>query len=275
MSGASGSAAIEVVRAGWATTVQDDGRRGHAHLGVTGAGALDPDLAALADRLVGNPIGTAVLETAGGLRIRARRALLVASSVERAPVHLRAGEHYVVGADPDRAWAYLAVRGGIAVTPVLGSRSHDTLAGLGPPPITDGVLLPIGPDPGTPLVTDLAPIGPPMRTVRIWPGPRLDWAAAGTFEVVLGATWRVGAETDRVGSRLDGPLLTRLERGELASEGLVPGAVQLPPDGRPVVMLRDHPTTGGYPVIAVVDPIDVAVVAQARPGTAVRFVAAR
>jgi biotin-dependent carboxylase-like uncharacterized protein len=263
-----------VVRAGWATTVQDAGRRGHAHLGVTGAGALDPALAGLTDRLVGNPPGTAVLETAGGLELRARGDLLVASSVERAPIHLRPGERYRVDPDPDRAWAYLSVRGGIAVDPVLGSRSRDTLAGLGPPPVTDGAVLPVGPDPGTPLATDLVPLHPPARVARLWPGPRLDWAAPGTFERVLGSVWRVGAETDRVGARLDGPPLRRHLDRELASEGLVPGAVQLPPDGRPVVMLRDHPTTGGYPVIAVVDPEDLALVAQARPGTELRFLAA-
>jgi biotin-dependent carboxylase-like uncharacterized protein len=277
VSGSPGSGtidALEIVRSGWATTVQDFGRRGHAHLGVTGAGALDPDLAALTDRLVGNPIGTALLETAGGLEIRARRSLLVASSVERAPVHLRAGEHYRIGVDPERAWAYLAVRGGIAVDPVLGSRSRDTLAGLGPPPVVDGTVLPVGPDPGTTLVTDLAPLGPPSRSIRLWPGPRLDWAAEGSFELLLGAIWRVGAETDRVGSRLDGPPLGRRERGELVSEGLVTGAVQVPPDGRPVVMLPDHPTTGGYPVIAVIDPEDLADLAQTRPGTSVRFVRA-
>jgi biotin-dependent carboxylase-like uncharacterized protein len=268
------TAALEVVRAGWATTVQDAGRCGHGHLGVTGAGALDPVLAGLTDRLVGNRPGTALLETAGGLELCARGDLLVASSVERAPVHLRPGECYRVDPDPDRAWTYLAVRGGIAVDPVLGSRSRDTLGGLGPPPLTDGVVLPVGADPGTPLAADLAPLHPPARIVRLWPGPRLDWAAPGTFERVLGSGWRIGAETDRVGARLDGPTLDRAVDTELASEGLVPGAVQLPPDGRPVVMLRDHPTTGGYPVIAVVDPEDLALVAQARPGTELRFVAA-
>jgi allophanate hydrolase subunit 2 len=110
--------------------------------------------------------------------------------------------------------------------------------------------------------------------VHVWPGPRLDGFAPGAWDALVTTTWTV-ATTSRVGARLAGPALARTRTGELLPEGLVEGAVQVPPDGQPIVMLADHPTTGGYPVIAVVDPRDLRHVAQAAPGTALRLRAPR
>jgi len=107
--------------------------------------------------------------------------------------------------------------------------------------------------------------------VAVHPGPRVEWFAPGALGELRTATWTVSADVSRVGLRLDGPALRRRLTTELPSEGLLPGAVQVPPDGRPVVMLADHPTTGGYPVLAVVDPGSLATIAQARPGSTVRF----
>ena len=129
---------LEVVAAGWGTTIQDAGRGGFADIGVPTSGALDAELRALLNRLVGNSEGAAVLETLGGLRIRPAGAVVVATSADRAPLAVPAGETIEVAPAPGTLWGYVAVRGGIAVEPVLGSRSHDSRSGLGPPPVTTG-----------------------------------------------------------------------------------------------------------------------------------------
>jgi biotin-dependent carboxylase-like uncharacterized protein len=189
-----------------------------------------------------------------------------------APAALPAGVRLRLG--PPRAGlrTYLAVRGGIDVAAVLGSRSYDTLGRIGPPPLAAGDVLGVGPDPGTAIDTEVAPVrgADPSRPIRLWPGPRTDWFADPLAALVAGS-WVVRADSDRVGARLDGPPLRRTRDDELPSEGLVTGAIQVPHDGRPIVMLADHPVTGGYPVVAIVDPADLPVVAQARPGSVLRF----
>jgi biotin-dependent carboxylase-like uncharacterized protein len=166
--------------------------------------------------------------------------------------------------------AYLAVGGGIAVTPVLGSRSTDTLSGLGPPPLRDGDLLPVG-TAGAPAPVDFVPWEPPpdelVLTVRL--GPRDDWFTASSVATLLRTPYKISSMSNRVGARLIGAALTRANAAELPSEGVPLGAVQVPASGQPLIFLADHPTTGGYPVVAVVD--DVAPLAQARPGTVVRL----
>jgi biotin-dependent carboxylase-like uncharacterized protein len=174
--------------------------------------------------------------------------------------------------------AYLAVRGGYAVTPVLGSRSTDLLSGLGPPPLVDGDVLPIGElVDGWPLV-DQAPVAEPTGgpvLLRAVPGPRADWLTGDGLARLWSATWTVAADSNRVGLRLQagGVRLERSRTGELPSEGLVRGAVQVPPSGEPVLFLADHPVTGGYPVAAVVIARDADLAGQVRPGQQVRFVA--
>lgn len=262
---------LEIVEVGWSTTVQDSGRPGLASIGVSPSGALDAGRRALVNRLVGNAEDAPVLETAGGLRLRATGPCLVASSAEAAPRALRPGEEFDVSPSGATLWAYLAVRGGLGVETVLGSASQDTLSGLGSRALAAGAVLPIGPDPGTSVVVDHAPVLELDGAVAVWPGPRLDWFTPATLDQLIETLWRVSSEVSRVGARLAGPPLQRAGNAELPSEGLVTGAIQVPPDGRPVVMLADHPTTGGYPVLAVVDPTDVATVAQRRPGAELRF----
>ena len=283
--------ALSVVRAGALTTVQDQGRPGHAHLGVPRSGALDAPAAALANRLVGNPPEAAVLETTlNGCALRTRSTVTVAVAGAPcpvtvdgrpapwgAPVRVPAGALLNVGAADRGLRSYVAVSGGVAVDPVLGSRSTDLLSGLGPPPLTDGMVLPLGRAAAGHARVDVVPHpGPPSELVlRVTPGPRDDWFTESALRTLTLRAFRVSSASNRIGLRTEGPSLERAVSGELPSEGMVLGAVQVPPDGRPVVFLADHPTTGGYPVIAVVDPRDLPSAAQAVPGTPVRFTAVR
>ncbi|MFF4877268.1 biotin-dependent carboxyltransferase family protein [Micromonospora sp. NPDC000668] len=278
-------AEIEVLRAGPLTTVQDLGRPGWAHLGVPRSGALDPAALRLANRLVGNPERAAGLEiTLTGCVLRLTRATTVA--VTGAEVPVRAGDRpgdagrpltvpagTVLRIGPARRGvrSWLAVAGGIDVPPVLGSRATDTLSGLGPPPLRDGGRLPLGEPLGDPAPVDLtvSTAPPPELHLTLRPGPRDDWFTPTALDRLLGTAYTVSPVSNRVGARLAGAPLPRAVAGELPSEGIVLGAVQVPADGQPLIFLADHPTTGGYPVIGVV--ADVTPLAQARPGTTVRF----
>jgi biotin-dependent carboxylase-like uncharacterized protein len=263
--------ALVVEAAGWATTIQDAGRFGHAAIGVSPSGSVDGPTRELLNRLLGNPPDDAVLETLGGLRVRASGPVVLATSTGLAPTVLVDGEAIDVASADGALWGYLAVRGGLAVDPVLGSRSTDSRSGLGSTNVEDGTTLPIGADPGTPILVDQAPLRRDEGPVGIWPGPRLDWFEPDALELLVGGPWTMSGDVSRVGARLDGPRLRHARDDQLPSEGLLTGAIQVPPDGRPVVMLADHPTTGGYPVLAVVDAAALSVVAQSRPGTAIRF----
>jgi biotin-dependent carboxylase-like uncharacterized protein len=195
-----------------------------------------------------------------------------------APVTVRPGEEVVLGTPGRGLRSYLAVAGGIEVEAELGSRSTDLLSGLGPPPLEPGQRLPLGAplDAGTPAGTDLAAAGSGAPTgpgeVRVVPGPRSDRLRPGAWRALVGATWTVTAASNRVGLRLAGPHLAT-SAGETAPEGLCTGAIQVPPGGQPVVFLADHPVTGGYPVVGVVDDEDdLATLAQLRPGDQLRLV---
>ena len=282
---------LTVLASGPLTTVQDRGRPGWASIGVTRSGAADRQAAALANRLVGNDAAAAVLEvTVGGLQVRAGRTLLVAVSGAPAPVTvdgraapfdapltLRPGQVLGLGNPTVGLRSYLAVRGGIGVPPVLGSRSTDTLSGLGPAPLRPGDVLPVGALAADEPVVDVAPVRAPSSrpVLRVLPGPRRDWLAPAAWTALTAEDWTVSPDSDRVGLRLAGPRLDRARTDELPSEGLVPGAVQVPPDGAPVLFLVDHPVTGGYPVLAVVTTDDLPAAAQLRPGDRVRFRPAR
>ncbi|MEU8286244.1 biotin-dependent carboxyltransferase family protein [Micromonospora sp. NPDC048905] len=278
-------AAVEVLRAGALTTVQDLGRPGWAHLGVPRSGALDPAALRLANRLVGNPEHAAGLEvTLSGCTLRLTRATTVA--VTGAEVTVRAGDRpgdtgrpltvpagTVLRIGPARRGvrSWLAVAGGIDVSPVLGSRATDTLSGLGPAPLRDGDRLPLGEPHGPPAPVDLTVCSAAESELHLMvgPGPREDWFTPTAFDRLFGTPYTVSPVSNRVGARLAGATLPRAVAGELPSEGIVLGAVQVPANGQPLIFLADHPTTGGYPVIGVVT--DVTPLAQARPGTTVRF----
>ena len=264
---------IEVVDPGLLTTVQDRGRPGLAHLGVPPSGAADSRALALGNVLVGNPPDAAVLEaTLVGPRLRFDLPTLVALTGACEPQVLETRELEPVACDGG-ARLYVAVRGGVEVAPVLGSRSTDLLTGLGPPPLRAGDVLAVGPEPMRPAPRAEATRAPVERVLRVIPGPREDWFTPGALGLLCEAEWRVTPSSNRVGVRLDGPELVWARSDELRSEGLVTGALQVPSAGRPILLLNDHPTTGGYPVIAVVHSDDLPHAGQLRPGDTVRFTA--
>lgn len=279
---------LEIVRPGPLTTVQDLGRPGRASLGVGPGGAADRASLRLANRLVGNAESAAALElTYGGLVARCRALTTVAvagaecpvsvdgrPATMHGPVTLRPGQQLAIGVPGRGLRSYLAVRGGVDVPPVLGSRATDTLSGIGPAPLRVGDRLRAGADAvGFPPV-DFAPRPglPGQPVLRVLPGPRDDWFTPEAPAVLCSAAYEVTAESNRVGARLSGPPLSRAVERELPSEGMVRGALQVPPSGQPVLFLADHPVTGGYPVIAVVCEEDLDLAGQLRPGQSVRFV---
>jgi biotin-dependent carboxylase-like uncharacterized protein len=276
---------IVVDKPGSLTLIEDLGRPGQAHLAVPRSGAADRPACVRANRLVGNPDDAAVLEmTLLGARLRFEDAALIALTGADMDAHLdgmalprdgaaavRGGATLTCFAARHGVRAYLAVAGGIAAPLTLGSRSHDLLSGLGPPPLRAGDRLQIG--------TARSAAAPPLPVpafeeepvLRFVPGPRDDWFVPAALETLATQPYFVSPDSNRIAVRLQGPALERATRDELPSEGLMPGAIQVPASGQPVVMLADHPTTGGYPVIGVVVAEDLWLLAQARPGSSLRF----
>lgn len=274
---------LTVLESGPLATIQDAGREGQGALGVPASGACDRGSYGLANRLVGNTPGAAAIEvTFGGLVLHAEGDLVVAITGApcpgvplNAPATVKAGEVLRLGTPRTGLRTYVAVRGGIDVPAVLGSRSTDLLSGLGPEPLAAGQTLPVcceyGPMPGV----DLAPVPDPPAgqvVVRVTPGPRRNWFADAAWASLTSQTYLVSSSSNRIGVRLEGEPLERARTGELASEGMTLGAIQMPPSGLPVVFLADHPVTGGYPVIAYVADTDLDACAQLRPGQSLRLV---
>jgi biotin-dependent carboxylase-like uncharacterized protein len=272
---------ISVLRAGPLTTVQDAGRPGLAHLGVPPSGAADRRALERGNRLVGNREDAAALEaTLVGPRLCFDAPALVALTGAETEASVPHGVSFAVGEgdelDVGRCLrgvrAYVCVRGGIDVAPTLRSRSTDVFTGLGPPPLRDGDVLRIGTAAAAePADVEPEPELPDELVLRVRLGPRDDWFTSDAIDTLLTAGWRVSSASNRVGVRLEGPPLERREQAELLSEGVVTGAIQVPAGGGPIVLLPDHPTTGGYPVIAVVDSRDLWLAGQAAPGATVRF----
>lgn len=289
--------ALEVTAVGLLATVQDLGRHGYLDQGLGTSGVADRSSAALATRLVANEPGSAVLEVLfGGLGVRARGAaevavtgaycaLTVTTRSDRTRhaamyelIELADGDELRLSAPTAGLRAYVAVRGGIAVTPVLGSRSYDSLAGIGPAPLAVGDELPIGDSTaGEPTVDAVAPpwgVGDaaPGVVLDALRGPRDDWFAPEALRALRTSTFTVTPASDRVGVRLESA--TRLERAttaELPSEPMALGSLQVPANGHPIIFLADHPVTGGYPVIAVLTESSIDRAAQLTPGQGVRF----
>jgi biotin-dependent carboxylase-like uncharacterized protein len=279
---------LRVDRLDCQVTVQDLGRPGWAHIGVPASGALDPAALSLANRLVGNRedhagleilLGGVVLVAEGSLRLAMTGAAL-SLRIDGRPVEWGSAISVADGSRIEvrraggalRSW--LALAGGVDVPQVLGSRSTDTLSGLGPGLLRVGDRLPIGrpgPAPESAVTAVPGPTEPGPVTLRLRLGPRDDWFTTESIDELWTSPFQVSPSSDRVALRLLGEPLVRRSAAELPSEGLVTGAVQVPGDGRPLIFLADHPTTGGYPVVGVVDRADLSRCAQLRPGDEVRF----
>lgn len=276
-------AELVVVAPGVLTTIQDRGRPGYASMGVSRSGAFDTAAYEMGQRLLDNNPGAAALEVLlGGLTVQATAAtravitggLVQATAGGRAvgygePFYLLPDEQLRLGYCTRGIRAYVSVAGGIDVPTVLGSRSADTLSGIGPGPLAAGDVLSLGAA-LPPTRVAVAPLTPPIDgvvTLDALPGPRADWLA----EPDLAGEWIVAPDSNRVGVRLTGHSWRRARDGEIPSEGVVQGAVQLPPDGRPVIFGPDHPTTGGYPIVGVLTDASCDLLAQVRPGQRLRF----
>ncbi|MEW5835242.1 MAG: biotin-dependent carboxyltransferase family protein [Pseudomonadota bacterium] len=289
---------VQVLRPGLLTTLQDAGRPGHAALGIGRAGAADRPAWQLANALVGNTGGEAALEiTLQGPTLRFERAARIAMT--GAPIDARAGD------DPLPPWtavdlpagsvlrlrgmrkgcrSYLAVRGGFAVPVVLGSRSEDLHARLGPlggRALIAGDVLPLDPTRGIDAVDRLRirrwGIDPQpwfdfaMGPLALLPGSHADRLDAASRERLHRQRFRLAASSNRTGARLEGEPLALAAPLELVSEAVLPGTVQLPPSGQPIALLAEAPVTGGYPRIGQVTAADLPALAQRRPGDRVQF----
>ncbi|BBX10476.1 5-oxoprolinase/urea amidolyase family protein [Mycolicibacterium aichiense] len=280
--------ALDVLRTGPLALLEDLGRPGLAHVGVTRSGAADRNAHRLANRLLANPDDRATVEiTLGGFAARVRGgdvdvAVTGADSdpaVDGIPfgtnsIHrVRAGQVITLGTPRAGLRSYLAVRGGIDVEPALGSRSYDTMSGIGPRPLRAGDVLAVGTQSEQYPELDQAPVAAIAAgriELRVVPGPRDDWFT--DPDALVHTDWIATDRSDRVGMRLSGsPLTYRWPDRQLPSEGAIRGAIQVPPNGQPVILGPDHPVTGGYPVIGVVTDADTDTVAQIRPGQAVRL----
>jgi len=278
--------ALHVVASGPYACFQDDGRHGRAHQGVPRSGAADRRAMTLANRLLGNVEHAAAVESLfGSLVLEAVDDVVVAvtgaccevwvgSRMEAmsVPLHLRRGERLRCSAPTRGLRVYVGVRGGFAPPPVLGSRSYDELGRIGPPPLTPGDELPVGGDVDGPIWWEPVAVAPPAvePLLRLERGPRDDWASAAALATLTSAAWTVLPASNRTGLRLSGPVLER-RAGDLPSEATLPGALQLPADGQPILLGPDSGTTGGYPVVGVVCDEDLDHAGQAAPGTALRF----
>jgi KipI family sensor histidine kinase inhibitor len=288
---------VQVLQPGPLSTVQDLGRAGFSHLGVPTSGAADTANLRLANYLVGNEPGDACVEvTLGRLALRFESDAVVAVTGAPAPVRIHgpggereeppataltvpAGSLLRLGSPASGLRSYVAINGGVGVAPVLGSRSTDSFSGLGPTPLRPGEWLPLNGPRSRPYERGAERSRPdePTRSgagpmeLRALAGPRDDWFTADALAALADGTYVVSPASNRTGLRLTGPTLRRGRPGELLSEGVVTGSLQVTHDGQPILLMADHPTTGGYPIIAVVVTADLGSAAQLRPGQQIRF----
>lgn len=292
---------IEVVKPGLLTTLQDSGRAGFTHLGIGRSGAFDLPALRIANALCGNPADACGLEiTLLGptLRFHAEAWIAVTGAplplrvdgVEQplwTPVRVPHGATVALGAMRTGCRSYLAVRGGIDVEPLLGSRSMDVNAHIGPfdgRPLREGDALPVAPTANAavpcPITQRKWSVDPrpwfdseSVATLRVLPGRQLDRLTEDSSKQLFSQSFNVQQESNRVGLRLSGPTLEFNAAIEMVSEGCVPGLLQLPSSGQPIVFGPEGPVSGGYPRLGQIVAVDLPRLAQLRPGDAVRFAA--
>lgn len=280
---------LEVATAGLMVTIQDTGRFGHAHSGISSSGPMDPLACRTANALVGNSAGQAALEFAylgGSYRVESPCRVAVTGAVPQIRIDgrpvaaweshpLKPGELLEVGAINGGVWGYIAFSGGIAVPPVLGSRATHLRTGLGGldgSVLCEGARLPLGDTQDGPLLRLTLPIRPKQGGIHVVPGPQDDYFSSAVWEHFLSSPFQVSTKRDRMACVLEGPHLAAFRGHDIISDGVVPGAIQVPSSGQPIVLGADCQTTGGYPKIAVVTSFDLARLHQLPSGSSFRFV---
>lgn len=278
---------LEILKTGVGASVQDLGRVGWKRFGVPPSGAMDPHAAAWANRLVENSDGAPVIELlmqGAEFLVLSTRRFAVAGAEAGAAIPawhartLNAGERLFFPCSRKGLWSYLAVQGGWNVDPVLGSASAYPRGGIGSVLRAGDRLAAVGGSASARRGEAWAQWTerrdydePPL--LKVWTGPQRDWFGEAETRCFFDAEWTVSSRSDRVGYRLEGARLNP-PRGEMRSEPLVVGSVQVPPDGQPIVTMRDGPTVGGYPKIGIVDPESLSWLAQCRPGVRFRWIPA-
>jgi antagonist of KipI len=284
---------LRVIEPGFQTTVQDVGRPGHAHIGVSASGACDVLSLRIGNWLVGNPEGAAALEMTlvGGTFAFSAPGVIALAGSDLEPaidgyrvspwgaIEVKQGQTLVCGATRSGARCYLCARGGIALDPVLGSRStHLTtgLGGLAGRVLQKGDTLAFGSSGEQTPATRRFPrevAGKLLRRneLRVTRGAQWEWFDEAAWEALLASSYTVSEDSSRMGLRLRGAALPARRQGSMLTEGVSLGALQVPPDGQPILSFVEHQTTGGYPQIACVISADLHRVGQLRPRDEVRF----
>ena len=285
--------AVRVIRGGMLTTVQDTGRWGYQSRGVPVAGPMDPFSHRLANALVGNDRAAATLEVTllgPELEFEDERVIAVTgadfeitldgkAAPVGAPFMAGAESHLRFGPRRRGARAYLAIGGGIAVPPLLGSRSTHVISamgGLGGRALKTGDRLPLGVadatrPTATRVIDPLLPLPERPARLRVLLGPQADAFASEAFEALQSAPYTVGQQSDRMGFRLEGPRLIHARSADIISDATALGALQVPASGQPILLMADRQTTGGYPKIATVISADLPIAGQLGPGDTLLF----
>lgn len=287
--------ALRIISAGPGTTVQDGGRHGYMRIGVTASGPMDPLAHATANRAVGAKAEATAIEVGlGGLCVTAEDGPLTLA-IAGAPflamidgqkletplvLTLEAGRELSLRAGATGAWCYLAAQGGMVVKPVLGSTATHTRAGIGGlrgAPLKAGDLIPVAGEGGRPPTAPARLVSPWLErsetVIRVVLGPQHDYFSADQISAFLGRDWTLSPRSDRMGYLLEGEPLRHRNGFDVVSDGIAHGAIQVPGEGRPIVLMADRQPTGGYPKIANVIGADLGAFAQLRPGARFRFTA--
>ena len=294
MTATASEATLRVLAAGPGATLQDAGRHGYLRFGVTAAGPMDPLAYATANLAVGNPAGATAIEVSvGGIEVIAESGSLTiaiaggefALSLDGRPLppavvlNLEQGAVLKIRAGSGGSWCYLAVAGRLVLPKVLGSHATHTrtsFGGVNGRAMMAGDRLTFEPSGSSPpsIGTIVAPwLSRPVDTIRVVLGPQHDYFADDQIAAFLAGPWTVSARSDRMAYFLDGPRLTHARGYNIVSDGIAMGAIQVPGDGRPIVLMADRQSTGGYPKIATIIGPDLGRLAQARPETVFRFAA--
>ncbi len=279
------SSRLVIHGAGPGTTIQDGGRRGYLRFGVSAAGPMDWQAHARANILAGNPENGAAIEVGlGGIEIGAEgdafslgfagAPFLVTRDGQSLPaagrIRLKPEERLTIKPGATGAWLYLSPAGGFDLPAVMGSLSTSLRTGIGGKALAPGDRLPVRTGVSLPeLRFEPGPVA--ARAIRVLPGPQDDYFTPDALDRFFTSTWRLAPRSDRMGYRLEGPPLTHAKGFNIVSDGIELGAIQVPGDGKPILLMADRQSTGGYPKLGYVIRADLPRLAQCRAGETLRF----